>query len=299
MLEVVGVALAVLNDGVGDHIVIVLLNVQSDALGSQNVLADLQHLAVGSRGSSAADGLTVQCIVVDGRVVAVGGVLHNRDHSALVVFIHEVLDLLALQSSHQSLDLGLVLVALLADQHVDVGRGAVLHCQSVGHGVQTSRNCVVGVDNGVVLILQDVGHLSGLHLINGDIQGVLLDVVLGSGQAGVCLQLEEAVLLQQGQSTCLVGGIVGHSHLHLIQLCCSGSSCRRSSAGSSGRCGGRRAAACGQGSCSSCDARNLQKITTSNHSFVPSLLLNKMYYGPHGTVPHAACERKHEKSSRP
>ena len=140
-------------------------------LGGQNVLADLQHLAVGSGGSSAADGLAVQCVIVDGRIVAVGGVLDDGDDSALVVFIHEVLDLLALQSSHESLDLRLVLVALLADQHVDVSRRAVLHGQSVGHGVQTSGDGVVGVDDCVVLVLQDVGHLSSLDLIDGDVQG--------------------------------------------------------------------------------------------------------------------------------
>ena len=272
MLEVVGVALAVLDDGVGDHIVVVLLNVQRDALGGQNVLADLQHLAVGSGGSGAADGLAVQCVIVDGGIVAVGGVLDDGDDSALVVFIHEVLDLLALQSSHQRLDLRLVLVALLADQHVDVSRGAVLHGQSVGHGVQTSGDGVVGVDDRVILVLQDVGHLSSLDLIDGDVQGVLLDVVLGGGQTGVCLQLEEAVLLQQGQSAGLVGGVVGDSDLDLVQLCSSGSSLRRSSAGSSRACGGGRAAAGGQGSSSGCNTSNFQKITTSNHSFVPSLL---------------------------
>ena len=272
MLEVVGVALAVLDDGVGDHIVVVLLDVQSDALSGQNVLADLQDLAVGSGSSSAADGLAVQCIVVDGSVIAIGRVLDDGDDSALVVLIHEVLDLLALQSGDEGLDLGLVLVALLADQNIDVSRRAVLHCQSVGHGVQTSGDGVVGVDDSVVLVLQDVGDLSSLDLIDGDVQGVLLDVVLGGGQAGVSLQLEEAVLLQQGQSAGLVGGVVGDSDLHLVQLCCSGSSLRRSG---SRACGGRRAAAGGQGSSSGCDTGNFQKITTSNHSFFPSLLLDK------------------------
>ena len=48
MLEVVGVALAILNDGVGDHVVIVLLDVQRNALVGQDLLADLQDLAVGA-----------------------------------------------------------------------------------------------------------------------------------------------------------------------------------------------------------------------------------------------------------
>ena len=69
MLEVVGVALAILNDGVGDHIVIVLLDVQRNALVGQDLLADLQDLAVGSGGGSAADGLAVQCVIIDGRII--------------------------------------------------------------------------------------------------------------------------------------------------------------------------------------------------------------------------------------
>ena len=300
MLEVVGVALAVLDDGVGDHIVVVLLNVQSDALSGQNVLADLQDLAVGSGSSSAADGLAVQCIVVDGRVIAIGRGLDDGDDSALVVLIHEVLDLLALQSGDEGLDLGLVLVALLADQNIDVSRRAILHCQSVGHGVQTSGDGVVGVDDSVVLILQDVGDLSSLDLIDGDVQGILLDVILGGGQAGVSLQFEEAVLLQQGQSAGLVGGVVGDSDLHLVQLCCSGSSLRRSgSAGSSRACGGRRAAAGGQGSSSGCNTGNFQKITTSNHSFFPSLSLDKCNVQRRRGTVRARLERKHQKSLRP
>ena len=39
---------AVLDHVVGDDVVIVLLDVQRDALGGQDLLADFQHLAVGS-----------------------------------------------------------------------------------------------------------------------------------------------------------------------------------------------------------------------------------------------------------
>ena len=285
MLEVVGVALAILNDGVGDHIVIVLLDVQRNALVGQDLLADLQDLAVGSGGGSAADSLTVQCVVIDGRIIAVGGVFHNRDHSAAVALGHKVLDLLALQGSDQSLDLGLLLIAFLADQNVDVGRGAILHGQSVGHGVQTGGDGVVGVDDSVVLILQDVGHLSSLDLVHIDVQGVLLDIVLGGGQACICLQLEEAVLLQQGQSAGLVGGIVGNSDLDLVQLGSGGGSLRGCSAGSGGACGGGRAAAGGQGSGNSGHAGNFQKITTSDlRHFVFPLYFYKSVFVRCGTI---------------
>ena len=297
MLEVVGVYLTVLDDLVGDHIVVVLLDIQRDALGGKDLLAHLQHLAVGSGSSGAADGLAVQSVIIHSGIIAVGGVLHNGHHGALVGLVHEVLHLLALQGSSQSLDLRLLLIAILADQNVDVSRRAVLHGQCIGHGVQTGRDGVVGVDDGVVLVLQDVGHLSGLHLVHGDVQGVLLNVVLGGGQAGICLQLEEAVLLQQGQGAGLVGGIVGHSHLDLIQLSC-GRGCHAAGC-SGGRSSGRRTTAGSQGSGCGCHTGNFQKIATSNHSFVPSLLFSIMYCGPHGTFPRTALNGRMKKCPRP
>ena len=297
MLEVVGVYLTVLDDLVGDHIVVVLLNIQRDALGGKDLLAHLQHLAVGSGSSGTADGLAVQSVIIHSGIIAVGGVLHNGHHGALVGLVHEVLHLLALQGSSQSLDLRLLLIAVLAHQNVDVSRRAVLHGQCIGHGVQTGRDGVVGVDDGVVLVLQDVGHLSGLHLVHGDVQGVLLDVILGGGQAGICLQLEEAVLLQQGQGAGLVGGIVGHSHLDLIQLS-SGRGCHAAGC-SGGRSSGRRTTAGSQGSGCGCHTGNFQKIATSNHSFVPSLLFSIMYCGPHGTFPRTALNGRMKKCPRP
>ena len=285
MLEIVGVYLTVLDDLVGDHIVVVLLDIQRDALGGKDLLAHLQHLAVGSGSSGAADGLAVQGVIIHSGIVAVGGVLHNGHHGALVGLVHEVLHLLALQGSSQSLDLRLLLIAVLTHQNVDVSRRAVLHGQCIGHGVQTGRDGVVGVDDGVVLVLQDVGHLSSLHLVHSNVQGILLNVVLGSGQTGICLQLEEAVLLQQGQGAGLVGGIVGHSHLDLVQLS-SGRGCH--TARCSRRSSGRRTTAGSQGSGCGCHTGNFQKIATSNHSFVPSLLFSIMYCGPHGTFPRAA-----------
>ena len=297
MLEVVGVYLTVLDDLVGDHIVVVLLDIQRDALGGKDLLAHLQHLAVGSGSSGAADGLAVQSVIVHSGIIAVGGVLHNGHHGALVGLVHEVLHLLALQGSSQSLDLRLLLIAVLAHQNVDVSRRTVLHGQCIGHGVQTGRDGVVGVDDGVVLVLQDVGHLSGLHLVHGDVQGVLLNVILGGGQACVCLQLEEAVLLQQGQGAGLVGGIVGHSHLDLIQLSC-GRGCHAAGC-SGGRSSGRRTTAGSQGSGCGCHTGNFQKIATSNHSFVPSLLFSIMYCGPHGTFPRTALNGRMKKCPRP
>ena len=55
----------------------------------------------------------------------------------------------------------------------DEDYAVILHGQSVGHGVQTGRDGVVGVDDGVVLILQDVGHLRSLDLVDADVERVL------------------------------------------------------------------------------------------------------------------------------
>ena len=251
---------------------------------------------MGSRRCGAADGLAVQCIVVHGGVVAVGGVLHDEDDGACILLIDEVLDLLALQSSGQSLDLGGLLIAVLADQNVDVSRRAVLDGQRILNGVQTGRDGVVGVDDGVVFILQNAGHLCSLDLVDVDVERVLLDVVLGGGQAGIRLDLEEAVLLQQSQSAGLVGGVVGHGHADLIQLL---DHLGRGGSGRSGAaCGGRRTAAGGQGSCSGSDAGHFQKITTRNlrHNVFPLLLFHH-FFALRSTFFCALCSRKHEKSA--
>ena len=246
VLEVVGVHRAVLDHVVGDDVVVKFLDVQGDALGLQDGHADLQHFAVGGGGGGAAHGLAGQGVVVHFGVVAVGGVLHHRHHRAAVLLQHKVLHLLAFQRGGQGLDAGVVFVALFADQHVDVAGGAVLHGQGLGHGVQPGGDGVVGVDDGVVLVLQDVGHLGGLHLVDGDVEGVVRDVVLGGGDAGPFLQGEEAVLFQQLEGAGLVGGVVGDGHVE------AGAAARAARAGGQG--GGRGGQA---GGLQECAARDL------------------------------------------
>src|SRR5699024_983099 len=201
------------------------------ALGLQDGHADLQHFAVGGGGGGAAHVLAGQGVVVHFGVVAVGGVLHHRHHRAAVLLQHKVLHLLAFQRGGQGLDAGVVFVALFADQHVDVAGGAVVRGQGLGHGVQPGGDGVVGVDDGVVLVLQDVGHLGSLHLVDGDVEGVVRDVVLGGGDAGPFLQGEEAVLFQQLEGAGRIGGVVGDGHV------AAGAAARPARAGGEG--GGR------------------------------------------------------------
>ena len=44
--------------------------------------------------------------------------------------------------------------------------------------------------------------------------GIFHDVVLGGGDAGAILQLDDALLLQQKEGTGLVGGVIGDSNLN-------------------------------------------------------------------------------------
>ena len=213
MLEVVGVHRAVIDDGVGHHIVVVDLNVQGDVLGGQDLLGDLQDLGMGRGRSGHGDGLALQSVVVHGSVIAVGGVLHHGDHGAGVLLSDEVGDLLALQGGLQGQDLGGGLAALLDGQDVGVSGGAALDEQGVVHGVQAGVDGVVAVDDGVVHVGQQVGQLGGLGLHDLHIVRILHDVVLGGGDAHAVLQLDDAVLLQQQQGAGFVGGVVGYADL--------------------------------------------------------------------------------------
>ena len=214
MLEVVGIHGAVLDHGVGYNIVIVDLNVQRNVLGSQDGLGDLQNFGVGRGGSGNGDGGAVQCSVVNGGIIAVGGVGNGADHGAGILLDDEVSHLLALQSSLQSQDLGQVLIAFLDAEDVAVGGGGALDGQSILQGIEAGVDGVVGVDDGVVHILPHIGQLCGLSLYDLHIVGIFHDVILGGGDAGAVLELDNALLLQQQQSTGLVGGVVGNGDLN-------------------------------------------------------------------------------------
>ena len=213
MLEIVGVQGTVVHHGVGHHIVVVNLDVQGDALGGQDLLGDLQDLGVRRGGGGHGDGLALQGVVIHGIVIAIAGVGDGADHGAVILALDEAGHLPALQSGLQGQDLGGILVALLHGQDVGIGGGGALDGQGVLHGVQPGVDGVVGVDNGVVGVLQHIGQTGGLGLYDLHVIGVLHNVVLGGGNACAVPQLDDAVLLQQQQGPGLVGGVVGNGDL--------------------------------------------------------------------------------------
>lgn len=74
VLEVVCVDLAGLNNIVGLDIIFELFDVKSDALSGKDLLGNGENLGVRCGGCSDGYGLTLECVVVDGGIVAVTGV---------------------------------------------------------------------------------------------------------------------------------------------------------------------------------------------------------------------------------
>ena len=213
VLEVVGVDSAVFDNGVGHDIVIIDLDVEGDVLLGEDALHDLEDLSVRGRRSGDGDGLTAQSVVVDSGVKAVGRGIHGADNGAVILLVDVVDDLLALQSGDQGKDLGRGLVAFLHGQNVGVSGGGAFDHEGVGHGVQARVDGVVGVDDGVVNVLQDVGDLRGLGLHDLDVVRVFDNVVLGGGDAGTVGELDDAVVLEQEQRAGFVGRVVGDGDL--------------------------------------------------------------------------------------
>ena len=114
----------------------------------------------------------------------------------------------------ERLDLIGALVAFLHGQNIGISRGGTLDHKGVGHGVQTCVNGIVGVDDGVVNVLQNIGDLRGLGLYDLDAIRIFDNVVLGGSDAGAVGELDDAVFLEQEQGTRFIGGVVGNSDLN-------------------------------------------------------------------------------------
>ena len=214
VLEVVGVHGAVLHDGVGHNVVVVGLNVEGDVLFGKDLLGDLEDLGVGRGGCGDGDGLTRERSIVDTGVVAVARILDGA-HDRTVILLGDVIsDLLALERGDQSLDLVAGLVAFLDGEDVGVSGGGAFNGQRILDRIQTGVDGVVGVDDGVVHILENVGDLRGFGLNDLDVVGILGDVVLGGGDAGAVLELDDAVGFEQQQGAGFVGGVVGDCDLN-------------------------------------------------------------------------------------
>lgn len=128
------------------------------------------------------------------------GFSHDADDGAAVGLGDVVSDLLAGDGGLESLDLISLFVAFLHDEDVAIGGGGAFNEQGIGRRVQTGGDRVVGVDDGVVDVLQNVRNLCGLDLVEGDVLRVLGDVIDGGGDAGAVFQLDVAVVLERSSA---------------------------------------------------------------------------------------------------
>ncbi len=218
MLEVVCEHRAVLNDGVGDDVVVVDLDVEGDVLLCEDLLCDLEDLGVRGGGGCNGDGSALECIVVDRAVEAVGGFVNDGDDRACVLVVYEICDLLALECCDECLDGVVVFVAFLNCEDVGVCRSGAFLGQCVLNGVEACVYCVVAVDDCVCDVGQEVGDLSGLGLDYLNIVRIVGDVVLGCGDACAVLEGDDAGLLQEQQRAGFVGGVVGNCYLDDVGL---------------------------------------------------------------------------------
>ena len=169
---------------------------------------------MGRGGGGDGDGFAGERGVVNTGVVAVARILDGA-HDRTVILLGDVIgDLLALERGDQSLDLVAGLVAFLDGEDVGVSGGGAFNDQRILDRIQTGVDGVVGVDDGVVHILEDVGDLRGFGLNDLDVVGILGDVVLGGGDAGAVLELDDAVGFEQQQGAGFVGGVVGDCNLN-------------------------------------------------------------------------------------
>lgn len=212
VLEVVCVDLAGLNNIVGLDIIFELFDVKGDALSGKDLLGNGEDLGVRCGGCSDGYGLTLECVVVDGGIVAVTGVRNNADNCAVILGSDEIGDLLALESGGKSLYLVGILVALLGGEDVRICARGALNGEIVLYGVETRGDSVVRVDNSIVNILENVGELSGFNLFEGDVLGVALNVSYGCGDAGAVFELDDALLLKEKERTGFVGRVVGNGN---------------------------------------------------------------------------------------
>ena len=96
VLEVVCVYGAVLNNGIGNYIVVVGLNIESYAFFGENLLCNFENFSVRCGRSRNGYSCVFKCVIVNVRVVSVTGIFNNADDRAVVFVADKVRNLLAL-----------------------------------------------------------------------------------------------------------------------------------------------------------------------------------------------------------
>ena len=147
MLEVVCIAVAAFNNIVRLYIVGELYDVEGYILLSEDGLDNAENLCMGRGRSCDLDGLTLECIVVNRRIKAIGRVGNNTYDVALVGLFDVVLYLLARSCRNKRLCQIGALIALLNRNDVGVCGIGALDSERILCGREICGDSVVGVDN--------------------------------------------------------------------------------------------------------------------------------------------------------
>ena len=118
----------------------------------------------------------------------------------------------AMQGGDKSFDFGFVFVTGFYGNDVAVCGVSAFQSESVFHGIETGVNGEVGVDDGIVHILKNVGELSRFNFFEFEVVGVVGNIGDGSGDAGFFIQGDVTEFLEEEQSAGFVGGVVGNGN---------------------------------------------------------------------------------------
>ena len=216
VLEVVGVAFAVFNDIIGDDIIGEYLYLKRDLLCGKEAFGYLKDLGMRCGGSGNGDLGACKGSVVDRGIIAVGGGVYGAYNCAVVLLGDKLFYLIAFKSRLKSLDSGSVFVSFLHGKNVGVSGVRAFDSHGIFGGIERSGDRVVGVDNGKVNILEDVGKRSSFYFSEFDVVGVFNDISYGGGYAGAFFELDKSVGFKQEKRARFVGGIVGYGNFYVL-----------------------------------------------------------------------------------
>lgn len=135
-------------------------------------------------------------------------VLPGQDQRALELFVDELADTFVVVGFDQRLRPRCVLVGGANDDHVGVGRLFTFDGDGVGLRVQAGFHSVVGVDDGGIDVIERTRQLRGIDFGELDLLRVVDDVGDSDLDAGVFLELDQALRGENQQRAAAIGRVV-------------------------------------------------------------------------------------------
>lgn len=161
-----------------------------------------------------------KCGIVDCGVIAVCGIVNGADNISAELFCDEVLYLLALECGDECLYFGLAFIAFLDGKYIGICGIGAFYCNGILGGIETCGDSVVGIDDRIVDIAQNIGELSRFYFAEFDIVGVFGYILYRSGDAGALFELDDTVCFENPESSCFVCRVVGDGYCYAFLSAC-------------------------------------------------------------------------------